>query len=131
MSENTETDKALRYLKSLEGCFPFKIVPGVYGRRGVSDILMCYNGLFISIEMKVGSNKPSDQQLKFMKSVQQRGGGLSFVCWSCEEVKTVMRCVTETMDFRVMMSLKGIQEEVFRKVMKSDLKAVKRGMVNF
>lgn len=52
-------------------------------KPGVLDIFLpvprsCWHGLFI--EMKVGKNKPSDDQIKFMTEVKALGYG-ACVCW--------------------------------------------------
>jgi len=49
-----------------------------YGSSGVPDIVACFNGRFIGIECKAGSNKPTGLQLMNLNSIE-RTGGLSFV----------------------------------------------------
>lgn len=54
---------------------------------GVSDLIIpepnkYYNGLII--ELKVGSNKPTDSQKDFMSKMEERGWAV-FVCWNLME----------------------------------------------
>lgn len=132
MKEEGEVQKTIKYLKSLDNCFPIRITPGVYGSRGKSDLIVCYYGLLISIEMKVGYNKPSDLQLRFLRDVQVKGGGLAVPCWSCKEVTEFMECVKKEMEQRnLMVILPLFKEGVIEKVSMSSLRATKLDMVNF
>jgi len=136
MNESTETTKALKYLNHLPGCFAFRITPGVYGSRGKSDIILCYRGLFVAIEMKVGSNKPSDQQERFLHDVQIKGEGLSVACWSSAEVEEYMECISMTMNDVVNTeetigeNLLSLRDMVIDFMMTSKLTAVKKGYLN-
>lgn len=57
-----------------------------YGCPGSGDILgILPGGRWLSIETKVGTNKPSDIQLEFMDTIN-RFGGLAFAAWSLDEV---------------------------------------------
>ena len=49
-----------------------------YGASGVPDILVCFQGKFIGIECKSGSNKPTALQAEHIKRIQ-RGGGTAVV----------------------------------------------------
>ncbi|MEK6884487.1 MAG: VRR-NUC domain-containing protein [Nanoarchaeota archaeon] len=43
-------------------------------KKGVSDILCCFKGRFIAIEVKSPKDKLSPEQDGFIKNVQQAGG---------------------------------------------------------
>ena len=47
---------------------------GGYGRSGVPDIVCCYRGIFIGIECKAGSNKPTPLQETEMRKIEQAQG---------------------------------------------------------
>lgn len=42
--------------------------------RGVSDLLVCYRGVFIACELKAIGGTPSPQQIKFINKVRASGG---------------------------------------------------------
>ena len=87
-SEKLLTTTTVKYLNSLDGVFAIRIVPSpLTSMRGMSDILCCYHGKFIAIELKVGKNKPTRLQEKFLSDVKNKGLGYSFVCWSINDVK--------------------------------------------
>lgn len=82
-----ETQKAiLEYLKTI-GALPIKIYNGgIYDpssqkyffpyqtQRGVSDIIVCYKGKFIAIEVKSPLKKPTPYQIQFLHEVERAGG---------------------------------------------------------
>jgi len=65
--------KVVAVLKQHDAYF-FYPVTGGYGRSGVPDIIACYNGRFIGIECKAGTNKPTPLQEKNLKDIQAAGG---------------------------------------------------------
>ena len=65
--------KCVAQLKEL-GAVYFYPVTGGYGTSGVSDIVVCYQGLYIAIECKAGKNKLSALQKMFLEKVAAAGG---------------------------------------------------------
>ena len=50
------------YLRNL-GAYEFKVHGEIFMRAGIPDIICCYKGRFIGIEVKDEGNKPSELQL--------------------------------------------------------------------
>jgi len=98
MSEATFTKKVIKNLKAYPGAFPVKITPGPYGTSGVSDILLCFRGFFIAIELKYGKGKPTRLQEKFMRDVGYKGYGWSLVAWTWKEIKNFLEDFRKEMD---------------------------------
>ena len=65
--------KCVAQLKAM-GALHFYPVTGGYGTNGVSDIVACYQGMYIAIECKAGKNKLSELQKVFLESVAAAGG---------------------------------------------------------
>lgn len=65
--------KCVAQLKAM-GAVYFYPVTGGYGTNGVSDIVACYQGMYIAIECKAGKNKLSELQKVFLESVAAAGG---------------------------------------------------------
>ncbi len=65
--------KCVAQLKEM-GAMYFSPVTGGYGTSGVSDIVACYQGLYIAIECKAGKNKLSELQKMFLERVSAAGG---------------------------------------------------------
>ena len=112
MLEGTLNRNCKNYFKSLGPCC--KDIPKHQGsfttQRGVSDHLICYKGRFIAIELKVGTNKPTDLQSNFGKEIEA-AGGIFAVCWFLEEVKEVIRKVDEEIDLPVYDEWEGFRHK--------------------
>ena len=52
---------------------------------GTADIIGCYKGRYFAIEAKVGKNKPTVDQERFLEDVRQ-AGGIGFAAWTLEDV---------------------------------------------
>lgn len=71
--EKKVKDKVVGILKEEDVYYFFPATHG-YGRSGVPDIVACVNGLFLAIECKAGSNKPTALQVRELESIRRRGG---------------------------------------------------------
>jgi Holliday junction resolvase len=56
------------------GAYYFFPATGGYGRSGVPDIVCCYRGVFIAIECKAGTNKPTPLQEAEMGKIRKAQG---------------------------------------------------------
>lgn len=54
-------------------------------RRGVSDLIVCFNGRFIALELKDDEGEPSAQQLKYIDKVR-KAGGIACVCRTLADI---------------------------------------------
>lgn len=74
-----------------------KLWGGGYQKSGISDLLICVNGVFLSAELKAPTGKPSDLQ-KMNTARINEGNGIGVVLYPDgfdgfkEIVKGVMRC---------------------------------------
>ena len=57
-----------------EGVYYFFPATHGYGRSGVPDIVCCVDGIFLAIECKAGSNKPTALQERNMQQIRDNGG---------------------------------------------------------
>ena len=73
MSEKTLQKKIMDDLKK-QGCLPVKFNAGVYGGRGVADLLVCCDGHFCAVEVKMPKKKATKNQMAFLNSVRMAGG---------------------------------------------------------
>uniref|UniRef100_A0A6M3L522 Putative VRR-NUC domain-containing protein n=1 Tax=viral metagenome TaxID=1070528 RepID=A0A6M3L522_9ZZZZ len=92
VKENKMTSKIVKHikLKKIPYLEIIRVTPGVFGSmRGVSDLLFCYHGFFIAIEMKVPGNSPTDHQERFLKKIE-KAKGFSYICHSKEEVMSAL-----------------------------------------
>lgn len=78
--EKKVKQKVVKVLKDM-GAYYFYPFTGGYGRSGVPDIIVCYNGRFFGIECKAGGNKATALQEREMKLINDAGG----VAWVVDE----------------------------------------------
>ncbi len=88
MREKSIENKIKDYLK-LKGAYYVKYFGNKFSQVGVPDILACYKGRFIGIEVKNEKGKTSPLQDINLKQIQE-AGGISIVARSVEEVKQII-----------------------------------------
>jgi hypothetical protein len=82
--------KIMDYLKTVAGCHAVRIEqrPGV--GAGVADIIVCYQGKYVALEVKIPGGRATPLQMHFLKQITI-AGGLSAVVCSVEEVKCLIQ----------------------------------------
>ena len=77
--------KQIRSLLKVCGVWHWKAWQGMGSTPGTSDILGCYKGKLLAIEIKGESGRISPKQQEFIDRVNAEGG-LGFFAWSIEDV---------------------------------------------
>lgn len=57
--------------------------------KGTSDIIALYRGVYLAIEVKAASGKPSSEQIAFLESVAE-AGGVGVVAYDSEFVNHIL-----------------------------------------
>ena len=57
--------------------------------KGTADIIACYRGRYLAIEVKSSKGKPTIEQLVFGDNVRM-AGGVFFVTWNLETVNNML-----------------------------------------
>ena len=83
-TESEITREIRQYLK-IRGIWHYKQWQGLGSLPGVSDIIGCFKGRYLAIEVKRPGQKPTERQQSFLDRVNDEGG-LSFVASSVEDV---------------------------------------------
>lgn len=89
MKETDITNAIMRYLKTIPGCFAFKEHGGMYGTAGLPDIICCYRGRFLGLEVKTPSGKLSKLQEITIAKIKAAKGE-AFKVTSVEEVRKIL-----------------------------------------
>jgi len=71
--EGYEKDKIKKHLAFIGAWFCLPYMAG-FGKSGVPDILVCYRGAFVSIEVKREGKKPTVLQQRRMEEISSAGG---------------------------------------------------------
>lgn len=97
MSSKPETVLKDRIVKALEKEFPgiyvVKVHGGPFQERGIPDLILCWNGRFIGMELKYGPGKPSVQQKFHIQRIRQ-AGGIAHIVRSVEKAVQIVRKIT-------------------------------------
>jgi len=79
--------RIIDYIKT-QGGYTVKVITAT--RSGVPDIIACYKGKFIGIEVKTPKGKVSSLQQQNLDSIKATGG-LTVVARTLEDVASLMR----------------------------------------
>lgn len=74
MTPEAKVKKKVTNILKEHGVYYFYPVTGGYGMSGVPDIVCCYNGRFLAVECKAGSNKTTALQDKNIRQIRECGG---------------------------------------------------------
>jgi len=88
MREKNVENKIKNYLKS-KGAYYFKHHGNQFSQVGVPDIIACYKGYFIGIEVKNETGKTSPLQDINLKMIKE-AGGYSLVARCVKDVEDVL-----------------------------------------
>lgn len=92
MKESNIVAAIKRYLKTVEGCFFWKEHGGMYGTAGIPDLILCYKGRFIGLEVKTDDGKPTKLQEATIRKIKACGG-IAAVVRSVAEVKAIIESI--------------------------------------
>ena len=83
--KETDITRNIQKLLREHGALPVKFFGGLYAKKGISDLLVCFQGRYVAIEVKRPGGKVSPEQAQFLQAVRQHGG-LAFVAYSPDDV---------------------------------------------
>jgi Archaeal holliday junction resolvase (hjc). len=88
MKEQDIQRKIIKYLESV-GAYVVKVVAS--NKSGTPDILACYRGIFLAIEVKRPETKTNVSELQEynIKKIKE-AGGIAIVSWDLDAVKAVV-----------------------------------------
>lgn len=93
MNEGQLTSQIKNYLVT-KGAYVEKIFGGGFQASGIPDLLVCYKGLFIAIEVKSPTHKGRASDIQKLKIRRIREcGGIAFITDSLEEVQEVFEFI--------------------------------------
>lgn len=81
------------YLKKIPLANFAKIAQGSFSIGGISDIIGCYRGRFVAIEVKRRHGKPTELQKMYLNK-NVKAGGYSCIARSVDDVSMIVAIVT-------------------------------------
>lgn len=89
MLEKTITNNIMRYLKTLDRCFFYKHHGGYFGPAGIPDIICCYRGRFLALEVKQEKGRVTKLQDATLRRIRD-ADGKAYVVRSVDDVKKII-----------------------------------------
>lgn len=97
MKESVLVTKIIELIRE-RGGYAENIWGGGFQSAGIPDILACYKGVFLGVEVKIGKNKPSELQKAKVKLINE-AGGLAIVTWdNTEQVEAMLNWIDRKAD---------------------------------
>jgi len=87
LTESELTRQVLDYLKYIPDS-SFKKIRGGLGMKGLLDIIGCWRGQYVELEIKTKRGKLKPHQLERIMQIR-KAGGIAGVVKSCEDVEEI------------------------------------------
>lgn len=92
MKEAQFSREVTQYLES-KGAIVNNQTGSMFSKVGVSDLLVCYKGFFIALELKVGSYQPDPLQISYLQKVREAGGFGLILRDTLQELMVLLSCI--------------------------------------
>lgn len=106
--ENPIQAKIIKFLETRNNAYTVRVGSGAIktqwggyfktGKRGCPDIICCYRGFFVGVEVKSETGRQSQEQKDTEKHIKSIGG-YYFVARSVDDVKINMENIDKQIDF--------------------------------
>lgn len=92
MKEAQFSREVTQYLES-KGAIVNNQTGSMFSKVGVSDLLVCYKGYFIALELKVGSYQPDPLQISYLQKIRNAGGFGLILRDTLQELMVLLSCI--------------------------------------
>lgn len=92
MKESQFSREVTTYLES-KGAIVNNQTGGMFSKVGVSDLLVCYKGYFIALELKVGNYTADKLQISYLQKVRDAGGFGLILRDTLQELMVLLSCI--------------------------------------
>lgn len=92
MKEAQFSREVTQYLES-KGAIVNNQTGSMFAKVGVSDLLVCYKGYFIALELKVGNYQPDPLQITYLQKVRDAGGFGLLLRDTLQELMVLLSCI--------------------------------------
>ena len=92
MKEAQFSREVTQYLES-KGAIVNNQTGSMFAKVGVSDLLVCYKGYFVALELKVGNYQPDPLQLSYLQKVRNAGGFGLILRDTLQELMVLLSCI--------------------------------------
>ena len=89
MAERHFQKRVIKWIREQPHMHCLNVVGGAMQRSGEPDLVICWKGRFIGLELKYGKGKPTPLQLHRLRQWEEAGGWCG-VAWDLDDVKQVV-----------------------------------------
>lgn len=93
MRESNLQKQIINHLRS-QGDYVFNVVGSPRQQKGTPDLLVCHNGLFLALELKISTGVESAMQL-LQRRLITNAGGIAEVVRSIPDLESILRSADE------------------------------------
>lgn len=97
MKESQFSKEVTTYLES-KGAIVNNQTGGMFSKVGVSDLLVCYKGYFIALELKVANYQPDSLQISYLQKVRDAGGFGLILRDTIQELMGLLACIDNNIE---------------------------------
>ncbi|AIA65116.1 endonuclease [Enterococcus phage IME-EFm1] len=97
MKESQFSKEVTQYLES-KGAIVNNQTGSMFSKVGVSDLLVCYKGYFIALELKVGNYQPDPLQISYLQKVRDAGGFGLILRDTLQELMVLLSCIDNSIE---------------------------------
>ncbi len=95
MTPESTLKDAIQTALRAEGAWVYKVHGGPYSQQGIPDLLVCYQGKFLGLEVKVTGKKASPRQQWVMGRISEAGGTVATVWSVTDALAALLQADTE------------------------------------
>lgn len=92
MKESNFSREVTRFLEN-KGAIVNNQTGSMFSKVGVSDLLVCYKGYFIALELKTGNYTADPLQISYLQKVRQAGGFGLILRDNIQELMVLLSCI--------------------------------------
>ena len=92
MKESQFSREVTQYLES-KGAIVNNQTGSMFSKVGVSDLLVCYKGFFIALELKTGRYTADPLQISYLQKVRDAGGFGLLLRDNIHELMVLLHCI--------------------------------------
>lgn len=98
MAEEKNYEKKIRQYMTDKGSWVLKTFSNGIQRTGIPDLLICYQGRFMGLEVKASNGTPTSLQLWNLSEIT-KNGGLAYIICPPDGIERLKRLVSDS-DFK-------------------------------
>lgn len=105
-------ERIQKYIRQ-KGGYVIKTHGDMISEPGIPDLICCYKGIFIGLEVKIGKNVPSQHQYIHCRNIV-KSGGIAVIVWDIDDVKAILSFVDRWInaDCTVSEVIKGVETQM-------------------